>query len=166
MIHLGRVDVAEIERVGAFARMHGLDMSAHVVEADPFNDFPVLFEKAKRKPVEKIARRIESAMDRGHPWPVDLPLILVCRRPEGGYWLLDGHHRLAAAREMAPGRIPVIEIDCRTADMLRRNPVHGGLGMTVWRAQEVLAEFDPLMKVNWGLLSAGERERGSRRTGR
>jgi len=166
-MHLGRVNREEIENVLAFARMHGLHLGARVVAlADPSADFPDLFEEPKQKTVERIARRIARANERGQTWPDDLPLILVCRRPGGGYWLLDGHHRLAAARWAGARRIPVMEIDCRTADMLRTNPVHGGLGMNIMKVQEVLAEFDPLMRVNWGLLAAGPRERGPRRTGR
>src|ERR1043166_1011817 len=142
-MQLGRVDREEIENVLAFARAHGLHLGARVVAlADPIVDFPDIFESPKQKTVEKIARRISRALERGKTWPDDLPLILVCARPEGGYWLLDGHHRLVAARSVAARRIPIMEIDCRPAAMFRRNPVHGGLGMTIMRVQEVLAEFD------------------------
>ena len=147
----------QAEEVTALAQKNSLDLSAHVVEIEP-NEI-TMFESPNQKRVDRIVTRLQRARHDGLPWPEDVPLVLVCKGGAGNYYLQDGHHRIAAARWIGLRPIPALAVDCKTVEDLMKSFFRGGLQMTIWRVQEVLAEFDPLMRKNFELSVEGEKRK-------
>lgn len=86
----------------AYAKKEGLDLGADVEDVNPRD-----FETYHVVPPEGLVDKIRRARDAGLEWPEDLPLpVVVC---EGHRCvILDGHHRIEAAKQLRLTNIPAI----------------------------------------------------------
>jgi hypothetical protein len=123
-----------IRQVLAFAKDHNLDLSAKVENVSPW--YPDVQERVDPKHVKKIAK----ALARG--WPEKMPLPIV---GDGvPYWLIDGSHRLTAARVAKRDLIPMIVISTDAYYAL-----FDEFGLPVYDyIHSILPAVDPLMEEN------------------
>lgn len=87
-----------VQQVLAFAKSHNLDLSAKVEHVNPW--YPEVLERVDPNYVKMIAKALAKG------WPEEMPLPIV---GDGiPYWLIDGSHRVTAARVAELSTIPVI----------------------------------------------------------
>jgi hypothetical protein len=153
------MDKRLIRKILAFARRHGLDLSAKR-ESLYLSDIETT-EGTDPDAVSQIVDRLERTPG---VWPDDLPLIVVeSNHGEGyvneGYALLDGHHRLAASEAVGYDRIPVLAVST-----MAWSEINSEFDVPrVDYIQYVLAAVDPLIAENVAKGVGGAPKRRTRR---
>lgn len=128
------------------ARRLGLDLSATVTLVDSEDIDP--FERsgeASESNIGMLMRPLADAMDEGLEWPAAMPLPVVAwNDPENRFDVIDGNHRITAAKRVGYERIPVVMIDGDAFDAMVN--AEDGIEGTTWI--EALGLVDAIIRKN------------------
>lgn len=130
-----------IQQVLAVAREKKLDLSTHVTQANPWEI--EVSELVNPDDVKKIAKSL------AHGWPEKMPLPIVSSGVP--LTVMDGSHRVTAARVRNLTSIPVIVLSWDTYDAMLEE-----FGLPFYDyIHSILPAIDPLMAANEKLDRAG-----------
>lgn len=96
-----------------YAQKHGLDLGADIENIDPRD-----FETYHVIPQKGMIDSIRNARKSGLPWPKDMPFPIVACEGRETCIILDGHHRIEAAKKLSLPTIPAIVASFSTWDRL------------------------------------------------
>lgn len=152
---IAREYMALLRRALKKAHNLGLDTSAVAEQIDSEDIEP--FERSSEGSemlIKKLATAIHSATNRGLEWPLRMPLPVVTWSEEGNRFdVIDGNHRIYAAKRVGLPRIPVLMIDAAAFDAMVDAP--DGIEGLTWI--DVLGLEDPLIRKNLQLGLIGSR---------
>lgn len=128
------------------ARKLGLDLSTTVelIDAEDIDPFERGSERSQSN-IRKLKKPLSDALDSGFEWPAKMPLpVVVWDEDENRFYVVDGSHRIHAAKSVGYQKIPVIMIDTIAFDTMveAEDAIEG----TTWI--DALGLVDPIMRKN------------------
>lgn len=128
------------------ARKLGLDLSSTVelIDSEDIDPFDRSGEGSEAL-IGRLMRPLADAREMGLEWPAAMPLPVVAwNDPENRFDVIDGNHRVTAAKRVGYERIPVVMIDGPTFDAMVQ--ADDGIQGETWI--EALGLVDPIVRKN------------------